>query len=226
MEIPLFPLPNLVLFPQVAVPLHIFEDRYKLMINRCIDQSDVFGLVLLQEGADHEDEDTIRRVGVTARVVQADRLEDGRLNVLCAGESRFHVVEFTGRAPYWTADVEFFDDDPEDEDVLRDIYDKVSRLYRKATNLTSQLKETEVPDLELPESPLGLSFMVSYILDLEANRKQELLESTSTSFRLQALAEDLENVVTQLEGQIRRKGIARKAIHNGDLGRPGEPNEQ
>ncbi len=59
MEIPLFPLPNLVLFPQVAVPLHIFEERYKLMINRCIDQADVFGLVLLNEERGKENEDSI-----------------------------------------------------------------------------------------------------------------------------------------------------------------------
>lgn len=221
MEIPLFPLPNLVLFPQVAVPLHIFEDRYKLMINRCIDQTDVFGLVLLREGADQEDEDTIVRVGVTARVVQADRLEDGRLNVLCAGESRFHIVEFTGKAPYWTADVEFFEDDPEDEEGLQQAYQRVSQLYRKATELTSELKEAEVPELDLPDSPVGLSYMVSYVLDLDATRKQELLEATSTTFRLHSLAEDLENAVTQLEGQIARKALARKAIRNGDLGKPG-----
>jgi len=92
MEIPLFPLPNLVLFPQVAVPLHIFEERYKLMINRCIDQADIFGLVLLNEDADQENEESILRVGVTARVVQVDRLDEGRLNVLCAGESRFRIL--------------------------------------------------------------------------------------------------------------------------------------
>src|SRR6185295_12077461 len=102
MEIPLFPLPNLVLFPQVAVPLHIFEERYKLMINRCIDQEAVFGLVLLHEDAEHESESTIHRVGVTARVVQVERLEDGRMNILCAGESRFRILEFTARNPYWT----------------------------------------------------------------------------------------------------------------------------
>ena len=101
MEIPLFPLPNLVLFPQVAVPLHIFEERYKLMINRCLDHDEVFGLVLLREDAEQESESTIHRVGVTARVVQVDRLEDGRMNILCAGESRFRIEEFTGRNPYW-----------------------------------------------------------------------------------------------------------------------------
>src|SRR5678809_765693 len=152
MEIPLFPLPNLVLFPQVAVPLHIFEERYKLMINRCIDQADIFGLVLLNEDADQENEESILRVGVTARVVQVDRLDEGRLTVLCAGESRFRILEFTGNAPYWTADVEFFDDDPEVADGLQEAYQRVSKLYRKATDLTSQLKAVSYTHLRAHET--------------------------------------------------------------------------
>ena len=218
MEIPLFPLPNLVLFPQVAVPLHIFEDRYKLMINRCIDQAGVFGLVLLQE--ESESEETIVRVGVTARVVQTERLDDGRLNILCAGEERFRILEFTGEDPYWTATIEFFEDESESETELRRAHAKVISLYQKATQLTSRLKEAEVPQLELPDSPKSLSYMVSYVLDLEASRKQELLESTSTLFRLEALAEDLEKAISHLQTQVVRKGLAQKAIGNGDLGRP------
>ena len=221
MEIPLFPLPNLVLFPQVAVPLHIFEERYKLLINRCIDQADVFGLVLLNEEAEQENEENILRVGVTARVVQVDRLDEGRLNILCAGESRFRILEFTGSAPYWTADVEFFDDEPETEEGLGDAYEQVSKLYRRATELTSQLKEMEVPEVDLPDSPVALSYMVSYVLDLGAPRKQELLETTSTLYRLRSLIDDLETAVTQLQGQIARKSLAHKAVRNGDLGKPG-----
>lgn len=192
------------------------------MINRCIDQADIFGLVLLSEGAESENEDSILRVGVTARVVQVDRLEDGRLNILCAGEDRFRIMQFTGSAPYWTADVEFFeDDDPEGEEGLEQAYDRVSKLYRKATELTSELKEMEIPQLDLPASPVGLSYMVSYVLDLSSARKQELLESTSTVFRLRSLIDDLEAAVAQLQGQVARKGIAHKAIRNGDLGKPG-----
>jgi Lon protease-like protein len=241
MEIPLFPLPNLVLFPQVAVPLHIFEERYKLMINRCIDQADVFGLVLLREDAapaeegeepsepaetaqgereNGESEETIHRVGVTARVVQVERLDDGRMNVLCAGESRFRIMEFTGRAPYWTAVVEFFEDDQDPEDQLRAAYERAGSLYRQAMELMSELKETEIPASELPDSPLALSYMVSYVLDLPAVRKQELLETTSTFFRLEALSEDLERAVLQLRAQIARKALAQKAKTNGDLGKP------
>src|SRR4029078_8197389 len=94
MEIPLFPLPNLVLFPNIVVPLHIFEERYKLMINGCIDRDEVFGLVLLRSGAEDESEDTIHRVGVTARIVEVERLDEGRLNILCEGGDRFRIFRF------------------------------------------------------------------------------------------------------------------------------------
>lgn len=218
MEIPLFPLPNLVFFPQVAVPLHIFEDRYKLMISRCIDQTDVFGLVLLKEGAEQENEETIHRIGVTARIVEVERLEDHRLNILCAGESRFRVLEFTGNQPYWTAEVELFEDDPDEEEV-EDVFDQVSHLYRKAMGLTSRVKEMEIPILELPQSPLSLSYMVSYVLDLNPARKQELLETTSTRLRLSGLVDELRTVISELEVQLSRKGHSHRAANNGHLGK-------
>src|SRR5437868_9748734 len=94
MEIALFPLPNLVLFPNIVVPLHIFEDRYKTMINSCVDNGDLFGLVLLRSGAEEENEQTIHRVGVSARIVEVERLEQGRMNILCEGESRFRIHRF------------------------------------------------------------------------------------------------------------------------------------
>jgi Lon protease-like protein len=220
MEIPLFPLPNLVLFPRVAVPLHIFEDRYKLMVNRCIDQADVFGLVLLQEGAEEESEETILRVGVTARVVQVERFDDGRMNILCAGEARFRIRNFTGREPYWTGIVEFLEDEAEDDDRLAPARDSVAGLYRQAMELMSRLKDAEAPEVELPDSPLNLSYMVSYVLDLPAARKQELLEFSSTEARLDALVSDLEEVLEQLKAQIDRKHHARRAGLNGHLGKP------
>src|SRR6185436_17698142 len=105
MEIPLFPLPNLVLFPHIVVPLHIFEERYKLMINGCLDRSEVFGLLLIRGGAEEETEDSINRVGVTARIGEVERLDEGRLNILCEGEQRFRVYRFTQQTPFWKGDV-------------------------------------------------------------------------------------------------------------------------
>src|SRR5215475_522153 len=111
MEIPLFPLPNLVLFPHIVVPLHIFEERYKSMINGCIESSAAFGLVLLRAGSDTESEETIHQVGVTARIVEVERLDEGRMNILCEGESRFRIHRFTQQTPFWRGAVDIIEDD-------------------------------------------------------------------------------------------------------------------
>jgi len=226
MEIPLFPLPNLVLFPQVVLPLHIFEDRYKLMINRCIDGEQAFGVVLLRENAQQESEETIHRAGVTARVVQVERLEEGRMNILTAGESRFRIIEFTGANPYWTASVTPFEDDPEPDDMLEEAYREVVERYRRVFELTAKLRAVEPAEPTLPQSPLALSFMVSYVLNIDPEKKQELLELTSTFRRLNTLIPYLDETASELQLQIMRRDVAAKARGNGDLGRPGTRREE
>ena len=221
MDIPLFPLPNLVLFPQVAVPLHIFEERYKLMINRCIENEEVFGLVLLRTGAEEERESTIHRVGVTARVVEVDRLQDGRMNILSAGEMRFRILRFIGNAPHWTASVELFEDEAEHSELLQAAYAEVAGLYRQSMELTAQLRSVEGSELSLPESPVALSYIVSYVLDLDSEKKQLLLETNSTLYRLQLLIVHLQENLKQLDLQIARKNVASRVRGNGDLGMPG-----
>jgi Lon protease-like protein len=225
MEIPLFPLPNLVLFPDVILPLHIFEDRYKIMVNHSIDKDEVFGLVCLRGGTGEENEDSLHRVGVTARIVQVERLEDERLNILCRGEARFRVLRFTQQIPYWKASVEFFDDEYEAESSLQALFEEVASLYRKAFELGGKLSAEEPvveSELAVPESAAGLSYMISYVLDLEAEEKQKLLEMTLTSERLQLLVGALQAAVLQLEQQISLKGVVQKVRGNGDLGRPGK----
>src|SRR6188768_3440464 len=145
MEIPLFPLPNLVLFPRVLVPLHIFEERYKLMINTCIEHDDIFGVVLLRSGAETESEDTIHRVGVTARIVQVERLENGRLNILTEGEDRFRIRRFTSQEPYWKVFVDFLEDN-ESHPSIEVLQEEVSELYRKVAELGAKIDSTEEPE--------------------------------------------------------------------------------
>ena len=221
MEIPLFPLPNLVLFPNVILPLYIFEERYKQMINRCIDSGDVFGLVLLRQGAQEETEQTIHRVGTTARVVRTERLEGGRMNILCQGDSRFRVVRFTRKTPFWMADVSFIEDESETDDVLKPLQDEVASLYAKAYQLGVQLGLFEETELRLPGFPVELSFLVSYVLDIEAEQKQTLLELKSTAQRLRDLITHVDDAIRKLEKQITYKQIVNKVRGNGDLGKPG-----
>jgi Lon protease-like protein len=220
MEISLFPLPSLVLFPNVVVPLHIFEDRYKLMINACIDNHEVFGLVLLHAGAEEESEDTIHRVGVTARVVEVERIDEGRMNILTEGESRFRIFRFTQQKPYWKASVELLED-AESAAPLESLCNEVTSLYGKLLELGTKLGAGQESEVTLPELPVDLSYMIGYVLDIEAEEKQKLLEMTSTSERLRVLAQHLANAISRVEQQIAINAVAAKVRGNGDLGKPG-----
>lgn len=221
MEIPLFPLP-LVLFPQVVLPLHIFEERYRMMINRCIEESSTFGIVLIPPGTATESESTIRRVGVTARVIQFDRIEDGRLNIMAAGETRFRILEFTAGKPYWTANVEFFEDDRERDEDLQDFYNDVVRLYREVHRLAAQLRgmEMNIDEIKIPASPATMSHMVSFVLDLDPESKQALLEMISVEGRLKTLTVHLEEATQRLNAEIARNKVSHKVKGNGHYGNP------
>ncbi len=221
MEIPLFPLP-LVLYPQVVVPLHIFEERYRAMINRCIEESSTFGIVLNPPGTSTENESTIRRVGVTARVIQYDRIEDGRINIMAAGETRFRILEFTSSKPHWAAQVEFFEDDPEDDEELQDSYNNVVRLYREVHRLAAQLRgmNFDIEEIKIPLSPATLTHMVSFVLDVEPEAKQSLLEMTSIEGRLKTLAVHLEEATQRLNTEIAREKISHKVKGNGHYSNP------
>src|SRR5262245_15990652 len=208
MEIHLFPLPNLVLFPNIIVPLHIFEERYKLMINSCIDNNQAFGLVLLRGGAEEESEDTIHRVGVTARIVEVERLDEGRMNVLCEGETRFRIFRLTQQTPFWKGAVDFFED--REQHVPESLYEQVVDLYRSVAELSAKLGGSEQPELALPESGADLSFMVSYVLDLDSEEKQKLLEMNSTPERLRMLVAHLTETLRKLEAQRAYKEVVAK----------------
>jgi Lon protease-like protein len=222
MEIRLFPLPNLVLFPHIVVPLHIFEERYKLMINGCIDSGEVFGLVLLRKGTDEEREDTIHRVGVTARIVEVERLDQGRMNILCEGEKRFRIYRFTQQTPFWKGSVEFVED--REPPSAESLYEQVAELYRSVASLSASLSGSQETDLVLPDSAIDLSFMVSYILDIESEEKQKLLEMDSTGERLRMLLAHLTDTLRKLEQQRAHKELMSKVRGNGDLGKPHKEN--
>ena len=217
-EIPLFPLPNVVLFPGVRLPLHIFEERYKTMVNGCIGEKNPFGVVLFN--GEEEKGSNIEKVGVLARVVQVERLEDGRMNIVTEGEDRFRILELKEPSPFWSAEIESVDDRDEAESVLGELQSEVSKLYLDAYRKGVELTGERAAELELPDSASELSFMVAYVLDMESDEKQRLLEMTSASDRLEALIDYLRSANENLRQQLYQKRTAEKARGNGDLGRP------
>src|SRR5947208_117624 len=140
-ELGLFPLP-IVLLPTERIPLHIFEPRYRELIEECIESGADFGLVLTDgEGAVHE-------IGTRASIAQVlDRLDDGRLNVVVEGGERFRLLELTSGRSFTTGIVEDVDDEDEPASALD---------VTRAVDLFSSLAEAAESDVDLPdpESPL------------------------------------------------------------------------
>ena len=217
-EIPLFPLPNVVLFPGVMLPLHIFEERYKTMIDRSVEDNSPFGVVLFTGSA--ETASTIQRVGVFGRVAEVERLDDGRMNILVEGEARFRIVGFVDRGPTWTASVTLVDDAPEDETVLAALAEDLGLRYLEAYAKGLELTGKEPGELRLPTSPVDLAYMVGYVVDMEQGAKQSLLELTSASERLRLLIRYVRDANEKLDQQLQRKRASEIATRNGHLEHP------
>jgi len=198
----LFPL-GIVLLPGEVAPLHIFEERYKLLIEERRDQGE-FGIVLSED-------DALRECGCAARVAEVvETLDDGRMNVLVQGGRRFRLLEL--RAPddpaaeYLSALVEFYDDAL--PDALPELRGAALDVFRKVLLLL---------DVESPREPTGeapLSFRIAAAIEFGMPLKQELLESLSEEQRLETLLGTMEALLPRLE--LRKKRA--KAIRGNGKG--------
>ncbi len=188
--IPLFPL-EVVLFPGQPLPLHIFEERYKIMIRECLatEGPREFGVVLAKP-------DGIANVGCTAEVVEVVRsYADGRMDIVTAGRRRFEVLFVDESKEYLRAAAEFFhDEESPAPDALRD---HVVELHRQLVPLlSSEGQEPEAPDAKAGPAPL--SFRLAGPLPLELDFKQSLLALRSENQRLEQLAQSLPRLLSQL----------------------------
>ena len=196
-ELGLFPL-SVVLLPGEVAPLHVFEERYKLLFNELMDGGE-FGTILVEE-------EGLRERGCSARLAQLiERLDDGRLNVLVQGARRFRLLEI--REPedlgttYLTGVVEFFDDD--EPEAPQELVTKTLQAFRRMLLLM---------DVPSPREPAGdgpLSFRLAAAVDFGAPLKQELLEAVSEQQRLETLLAIMETLLPRLELRRQREGAIR-----------------
>jgi Lon protease-like protein len=185
--LPLFPL-NTVLFPSMVLPLHIFEERYKLMINTCLAQDKPFGVVLIYSGTEVGDSAIPHPIGTVAQIANWEWLPDGRMNILTVGERRFRIVEYADEElPYLVGSIEYWDDQPVDYPDQPGLIDDVSHSFIDYLTLIMTLADQPLPvsQLQLPADPATLSHHVASNLQIDMNEKQELLEEPSAIARLQ-----------------------------------------
>jgi ATP-dependent Lon protease len=185
-ELPLFPLPEVVLFPGRPLPLHIFEFRYRIMMSTILESDRRFGVLMWdpQKGQ-------AATIGCCAEIVKFERLPDDRMMILAMGQQRFRVLDFVREKPYRIGLVEWIEDNPTPKDIhtlateVRQLLDDVVRLSAKLTDQDIDLPEG-IPDL-----PLELSYWVASNFYGAATEQQMLLEMQDTAARLEREAEIL-----------------------------------
>lgn len=186
--LPLFPLPDTVLFPGMPLPLHVFEHRYRKMVEDSLASHRTIGMALLKPGweEDYEGRPPIYPIGCSGSIAQHERLADGRYNIVLRARSRFRVLEEHEGAPYRLATVETLSDDPGNEDALDRLRKQVlATIARVAAGPKSLVLHGELPH-ELLVNALSQS------LGLSPVEKQSLLDCDTLEARYGRLLEILE----------------------------------
>ncbi|MBA3804133.1 MAG: LON peptidase substrate-binding domain-containing protein [Acidobacteria bacterium] len=215
--LPLFPLP-VVLFPGVPLPLHIFEPRYRQMLEDIRARDNLFGLSYFDASASVSREfPPAGHIGCAAEVTEVETLADGRLNIITIGLIRYRVEAYLDQGdPYLLGQVSFFEDEAEDEAMLETRAQEVTDIFLRIARAVRLLNDERAALPELPETePERLSFLVAAAVDLDIEIKQQLLELRSTAERLKRLSSLLGGVVTGYEERARVHAIAKGNGHSG-----------
>jgi Lon protease-like protein len=198
--LPLFPL-DVVLFPGLPLPLHIFEPRYKEMIGNCLAQSKAFGVVRSVEQG-------LAEVGCTAEIVTVvNRYPDGRLDIVAQGRERFQILNVNQEDSFLRAEVLVFEDEPgtpTGADAARAV-----ALHSEILGLAGASQDLTGND------PSTLSFYLAGSLPLDLDFKQELLALRSESTRISSLVRYFETILPNL----RRATHAREKAGGNGQGR-------
>jgi len=195
-ELPLFPLPDVVLFPQEVLPLHIFEPRYRMLLRTAMAEDRRFGVIRWDP-----QERRMADVGCCAEIIHCQTQEDDRSNIVTMGQQRFRVLDIVREAPFRVGLVSWIEDEHEnDSQGVSELADQVREALKDVVELTAKLigKPAQLPS-DLPDLPRELSFWIgSHLGGPVADHQQALLEITSTAERLRQEFDLLDHTRRQL----------------------------
>ena len=198
-RIPLFPL-EVVLFPGQAMPLHIFEPRYRTMTRHCMDTLSPFGMILIQ-GAN------MAQIGCSAMIMKVlKEYEDGRSDILTAGQNAFRLLNLHDEKAYIEADVEYFEEDFTESDAT--VSARLEELFNQCHKI---LYGEDAPRFET-DGGISLAYHVASELPIDLNLRQSLLEIHSEAVRQARLVAHLADWYPQLQ---KREHVRGKAAGNG-----------
>ena len=177
-KLPLFPL-NTILFPGMPLHLHIFEERYKKMMNLCIAEEKPFGVVLIKSGQEAGDTAEPYSVGCTAHIDHVQPLKDGRMNMAAVGHTRFKIHELNHDEPYLVGVVEDlpFETTLAKDDKIKGWY--LQKLVKNYVEVLSSIGDIDIKIDDFPKEPIKLSYMAAMLLQAPYQKKQAFLEIDS-----------------------------------------------
>jgi len=196
----LFPLQT-VLFPGMRLPLHIFEERYKILVRECIEEDAPFGVLLIREGPEAGGMAVPHPVGTTARINQIEYVDDGRLNIFTSGERRFRIVRLDTSRPYLSGEVELIEQAPAaDEayallDQARDVFNDYFRTYLA-------LGDQWTRGVDLPDDPGEAADYIAARTDCAAEVKQQWLEELSPEARLRSQLDAITDALPEMKMRL------------------------
>jgi Lon protease-like protein len=194
----MFPL-GTVLFPFGVLPLHVFEERYRALVEVCLAGDHEFGVVLIERGSEVGGGDTRFGVGTVARIVEAGRFPDGRYALLTHGTARLRVREWLPDAPYPHADVELLGEPrAANGDAARRV--AVEQHLRRVLALASELgAAVPTEEVRLDEDPVRAGYEAAALAPIGPLDAQRILEIDDPSARLDDLDALLVDTATMLE---------------------------
>ncbi|MCS7292220.1 MAG: LON peptidase substrate-binding domain-containing protein [Gloeomargarita sp. SKYBB_i_bin120] len=201
-ELPVFPLPEVVLFPGCPLPLHIFEYRYRMMMASILETDKRFGVLMWnpQEGRPVT-------IGCCAEVLRYERLPDDRMLILTLGQQRFQVLKYLREKPFRVALVEWIEDQPPTED-LQPLADEVRQLLYDVVQLSAKLTDQDVSLPErYPTLPREFSYWVASNFQGAPLEQQALLEMQDTASRLRRESEILASTRSHLAARTALKDV-------------------
>ena len=188
-DLPLFPLKTVV-FPGMPMPLHIFEDRYKQMIEECLETKRPFGIVMIAEGfAEHDPNVQPRLVGCTVDIKQVQRLADGRVFIMAVGQERFRIIQLKRDIkPYLVGTISKLTYQNEPFTLLEESALQLKPAVIEYLEILANAGKVEVDITQLPDDPESLAGIAASLLDTDLDKKQTLLEINRLSQVLTYLA--------------------------------------
>ncbi len=202
MELSLFPL-STVLFPHATLPLHIFEERYKLMMGLCLQDKKPFGVLLIRRGREVGEPAEPFAIGTTAHIIKAEHLQEGRMNLICLGGQRFRVTKTLAEDPYLTGEVEMLSTTTRDNETANELAQDAGALFAEYIRLYLAMSNQWARSIEMPGEPDILADFIGSRLNVDLWTKQRLLEELSARKRLalevQLLGDSIREMTPRVE---------------------------